>query len=145
LRRLEKDGVLLRTPSGAYKLNTIEKQSYASRYGRRQQGVMPVTQLWLPQDLNPIILTSKLKNTWFGGWRWYGYNEDGSEKVLTWLSEDGAWASLRIGDSIVFIEAGPVESIGRDRCIRAGYELLSHVMRLFKSSLAEPKEVLQPN
>lgn len=145
LKRLEKDGALLRTPLGAYKLNAREKHSHASRYGRRKEGVMPITQLWLPHDLNPTTLISKMKNTWFGEWRWYAYNENSSEKTLTWLSEDGAWASLRIRESIMFIEVGPVESIGRDRCIRAGYELLSHVIRFFKSSLAEPREVPQSN
>jgi DNA-binding HxlR family transcriptional regulator len=145
LKRLKKDGALLKTPSGAYKLNTKEKHSYASQHGKLQKDVMPVTQLWLSQDLNPGILISKLKNTWFGAWRWYGFNEDGSEKVLTWLSEDGIWVNLRIRDAMMFIEAGPVGSVGRERCIRAGYELLSHVIRLYKSSLVEPKAILQPN
>lgn len=146
LKRLEKDGVLLKTPSGAYKLNAKEKHSYASQLGRLQEGVMPVTQLWLPQDLNLDILASRLKKTWFGVWRWYGYSEEGSEKVLTWLSEDGSvWVDLRIVDSMMFIEAGPVGSVGRDGCIRAGYELLSHVTRLYKPILAELKGIQQPN
>lgn len=146
LRRLQKDGVLLKTPSGAYKLNAGEKQSCPSHLRRIRDDVTPVTQLWLPQDLSSDILASKLKNTWYGAWRWYGYSKEGSEKMLTWLSEDGrVWVNLRIVDSAMFIEAGPVESIGRDRCIHAGYELLSHVIRRYKSSLAEHKEILQPN
>ncbi len=138
LKRLEKDGILSKTPSGAYKLNSKKNHSHTSQYARLQEDVVRVTQLCPPQDLDPGILASKLKNTWFGSWRWYSYNDEGSEKVLTWLSEDGSvWVKLRIVDSVILIEGGSVRSAGRDRCIRSGYELLSHVIRLYKLSLAE--------
>ncbi len=147
LKRLEKDGAVAKTPLGAYKLNFKEKISNGTnQLGRLQDDVTPVTQLWLPKDLNSDVLAAKLKNTWFGAWRWYGYGEEGAEKILTWLSEDGSVrVNLRIVDSVMFIEAGPVGSAGTDGCIHAGYELLGHVLRLYKSGLAELRGLLQPN
>ena len=136
LRRLQEDKVLLKTSSGAYRLN-----SDISEFNRSWKDIVLATQLWLPLDLKPSILISKLKNTWFGQLRWYGCSEDGSKKALTWVLEDGSiLVKLRIADNVMFIEAGPVASVGRDRCIHAGYKLLNHVMRLYKASLTKSIE-----
>lgn len=144
LKRLEKDGMLQKTPTGAYRLKTTNEESNRNR--SFPLGAVPVTKVWLPRDLNQNNLVSGLKNTWFGSWRWYGFNDQGSDKILTWLSEDGVfWVSLRITEDAMFVEAGPIVPLGRDRCIRAGYELLGHVIRLCQSGLTELKTVRQTN
>ncbi len=146
LRRLVRDEAIIRTDSGGYKLNTDNKIGYLHKPVKRQDSVTPITYLWLPQDLSLVEVTSRLKNTWFGAWRWYSYSKNNSQRILTWISEDGClWVNLRIMGSTILIESGPAESVGRDRCIHAGYELLSHIMKFFKSRLAEPEIILQPN
>ncbi|MFH1328164.1 MAG: hypothetical protein ABIH76_04895 [Candidatus Bathyarchaeota archaeon] len=143
LKRLERDELLLKTSSGAYKMNAEEENLHIDHNIRRHEDIVVVTQLGLPKYLKPEILASKLTYTWFGTWRWYGYSENGPEKTLIWISEEGdICVNVRIADSTMHIEAGPIESTGRDRCIRAGFELLRHVIR---SSFVEPKEMQRAN
>ncbi|MCL4436891.1 MAG: hypothetical protein M1503_12765 [Thaumarchaeota archaeon] len=147
LRRLERDGLLLKTPSGAYRLNPASSSRTSSQGDMLREDITPVTQLWLPKDLDTDTLTSLLRNTWFGGWRWYGCRADNSEQVLTWISEDGYfWINLRILNGIAFVEAGPAGSAGRDRCLYAGYDLLGHLVKRYRSVLAGSEQMLlQPN
>ncbi len=148
LRRLERDGLLLKTLSGAYRLNPTSSNHTPSQDDVLQEDITPVTQLWLPKDLNLNTLASLLRNTWFGGWRWYGCRSENSEQqVLTWISEDGYfWINLRILNGIAFVEAGPAGSAGRDRCLYAGYDLLGHLVKRYRSVLAGSEQMLlQPN
>ena len=129
LKRLEKDEILLKTSNGTYKLNLKRKNLPETKNREFQEEAMRITQILLPQDLNPKTLVLKLKNTWFGSWRWYGFTEKDTENVLTWLLEDGTlWVNLRISGNIMFIEAGPARSSKKDKCIRAGYELLNNII-----------------
>ena len=147
LRRLERDGLLLKTSSGAYRLNPTSSSHTSSQGDMLREDITPVTQLWLPKDLDIDMLASLLRNTWFGGWRWYGYRAESSEQVLTWISEDGYfWINLRILNGIAFVEAGPAGSAGRDRCLYAGYDLLGHLVKRYRSVLAGSEQILlQPN
>lgn len=146
LKRLEKDGVVIRTSSGSYRLSNCESFQKHPSNGMFQEGGVPVTQLWVPPGLNQDDIISKLKNTWFGIWRWYSLKEGKSGKVLTWISEDGnIWVSLRFMDNVMFIEAGPVGIVGTEKCIYSGYELLNRLMQLFNNKISEPKRILQPN
>lgn len=147
LRRLERDGLLLKTSSGAYRLNHTSSSHTSSQGDMLREDITPVTQLWLPKDLDIDMLASLLRNTWFGGWRWYGYRAERSEQVLTWISEDGYfWINLRILNGIAFVEAGPAGSAGRDRCLYAGYDLLGHLVKRYRSVLAGSEQMLlQPN
>lgn len=146
LKRLEKDGIVLRTSSGSYRLiNHPHLQNFLN-HGMFQEGGIPVTQLWIPPNLNSNIIISKIKNTWFGNWRWYSYKEGKSEKILTWISDDGLiWINLKFRDNAMFIEAGPVGIVGREKCIYSGYELLKRLMQVFNNKISEPKKILQPN
>jgi hypothetical protein len=128
IKRLERDGVLLKTPSGSYKLSKVDE--YQNRYDNSNEDAIPVTQLCLPNDLDPQFLVSNLKNTWFGKWRWYSLSIGDKGQVLTWTSEDGSvWVKLKILNSLMVIEAGPLKNTTRNSCILAGYELLRHVLR----------------
>lgn len=145
LKRLEKDGIVFKTTSGSYKLITSPHfQNFQSH--EMFQGGIPITQLWIPSNLNSNIIISKLKNTWFGNWRWYSYKETKSEKILTWISEEGnIWINLKIRDNAMFIEAGPVGIVGREKCIYSGYELLKRLMQIFNNKISEPNKILQHN
>ncbi len=146
LKRLEKDGIVNRTSSGLYKLNNCDSIHNYPVEGMFQEGGLPVTQLWVPLDLSPDTIISKLKNTWFGSWRWYSYKDLKSGKILTWISEnDNIWVNLRFRDNAIFIESGPVEIFGREKCIHSCYELLKRLMQLFNNKISEPKRILQPN
>jgi hypothetical protein len=147
LKRLELDGLILRTQSGAYKLSSSSLHLSASKGDAIREDVTPVTQLWLPKDLDTDALASTLKNTWFGGWRWYGYRTEDSEQLLTWISESGdLWINIRISNVVAFVEAGPVGSAGRERCLYAGYDLLGHVVNRYKPlSAGAEQTLLQPN
>jgi hypothetical protein len=128
IKRLERDGVLLKTHSGSYKLSNVDV--YQNRYDNSNEEAIPVTQLLLPNDLDPQFFVSNLKNTWFGKWRWYGLGAGVNGQVLTWISEDGGiWVRLKFLDGLMFIEAGPLRNTTRNSCIQAGYELLRHVLR----------------
>jgi hypothetical protein len=147
LKRLEQDGLLLKTPSGGYRLNPASSSHTPSHLDTIREDITPVTQLWLPKNMDIDPLTSMLKNTWFGNWRWYGYHEDNSMQILTWISEDGYfWVNLRILNGVAFIEAGPASSAGRDRCLYAGYDLLGHLVKRNRFLLPGSEQMLlQPN
>ncbi len=147
LRRLERDGLLLKTSSGAYKLSPVSLSRTPSQRDMLPEDITPVTQLWLPKGLDVDVVASMLRNTWFGGWRWYGHRADGSTQLLTWISENGYfWINLRILNGVAFVEAGPAGSAGRDRCLFAGYDLLGHLVKRYRSILAGAEQtLLQPN
>ena len=146
LKRLEQDEIIIRTSSGSYRLCNHQNMHNYQSLGMFQEGGVPVTQLWIPPNLNPETIISKLKNTWFGNWRWYSYKNGKSEKILTWISEDGKiWVNIRFRDNAMFIESGPVGIIGREKCIYSGYEMLKRLMQIFNNEISEPKKLLQPN
>ena len=146
LKRLEDDGIMKKTATNAYRLSSGARSNSISQHGKDIEDITQVTKLWLSQNHTPEFIVSALKNSWFGAWRWYSFQDEDSEKVLKWIHDDGSiWTSLRIQGNTMTVESGPVKSIGRDRCIQSGYELVKHIMLRLNPGFSKPKNIFQSN
>jgi len=144
LKRLQKDRIIIKTASGYYKMNIkcSMVRHYCSKVERKDSVI--VTRLCIPENLDREVLITRMKNTWFENWRWYSYSEDVLGNTLTWISEDGlTWVSLEINGNVIYIEAGPSSSAGRDKCINSGYDLLSYLLKTYQQIFEKRKMILQ--
>lgn len=144
LKRLQNDRIIIKTPSGNYKMNL--KTSIIKHYCGNVKGKdsIIVVNLRIPNVLDQESLINRMKNTWFESWRWYSYSEDILGKTLTWISEDGlTWVSLEINGNEITIESGPSDSTGRDKCIKSGYELLSYLMKMYQKPFQKNKIIIR--
>jgi len=83
-------------------------------------------------------LVSELKGTWFGGLRWLGLAETDSEKVLTWITENGeSQLDLRFARDSMIIEAQVNISTNLAEAVTAAHEIYSRVSSLCTKSKEE--------
>lgn len=130
LTRLNRDGFVEKTPDG-YRIG--KKVGLPSAAGRNpDKKILPIIQAYVPHSTDMNNLVSDLKGTWFGGMRWLGLAETDTEKVLTWITENGeSQLDLRFARDSMIIEAQVNISTNLAEAITAAHEIYSRVSSLY--------------
>lgn len=109
LQRLEEDGLVLRTPRG-YAI-TPRGSLLAQRWLCPMS--MPSTvilQSFVPGDVSPSAIASRLEGRWFGSLRWISIREGPDGATLRWMTgESGVDVTLKVKWGQVTLETNATE------------------------------------
>jgi len=136
LTRLHRDGLVEKTPDGYRIGKKVGLPSGADRSPDKK--ILPIIQAYIPHSIDMDNLVSDLKGTWFGGLRWLGLAETDTEKVLTWITENGeSQLDLRFARDSMIIEAQVNISTNIAEAITAAHEIYSRVSSLYTKTKEE--------
>ncbi len=136
LTRLHRDGLVEKTPDGYRISKKVGLPAGADR--NPDNKILPIIQAYVPQSIDMDNLVSDLKGTWFGGLRWLGFAETDTDKVLTWITENGeAQLDLRFARDSMIIEAQVKVSTNLAEAITAAHEIYSRVSNLYTKTKEE--------
>ena len=125
LKRLEDDHLVLKTDEGYKVLH------HPRRTTRHLDEGEPVIRGQLPREIDPSILTSKLKGRWFKNFRWLGYSTHPSGQSLYWITEDGRFQLVvRLAPAEILVWSQPTNELEEHSSIAAGYELFDRISRI---------------
>lgn len=133
LSRLEQEGMVKKTPEGYRVTPKITKLKLQPTHNEAPSAQL--LQTFLPSDLRTQQLILELKGRWFGLLRWLGMSENSEGVTLKWITEDG---SIQIAASIsgitLNIEAKFLSSNNLNLALKAAYQLMTHIGRLYTST-----------
>lgn len=109
LQRLEEDGFVLRTPRGY----AITPKGSLLTHRLLSPASTPSTvilQSFIPGDVSPNTIASRLEGRWFGNLRWIGIRERPDGATLRWMTgESGVEVSLKVKWGQVILETNATE------------------------------------
>jgi DNA-binding Lrp family transcriptional regulator len=133
LSRLEQEGMVKKTPEGYRVTPKITKLKLQPTHNEAPSAQL--LQTFLPSDLRTQQLILELKGKWFGLLRWLGMSENSEGVTLKWITEDGG---IQIAASIsgitLNIEAKFLSSNNLNLALKAAYQLMTHIGRLYTST-----------
>ena len=133
LSRLEQEGMVKKTPEGYKVTPKITKLKLQPTHNEAPSAQL--LQTFLPSDLRTQQLILELKGKWFGLLRWLGMSENSEGVTLKWITEDGG---IQIAASIsgitLNIEAKFLSSNNLNLALKAAYQLMTHIGRLYTST-----------
>lgn len=132
LRRLESEELVEHTLDG-YRLTSrgsaIIKKAHGSRSEPRK-----ILETYLPSDVSPSDIISRLKYSWFSALRWLGYTETKEGVILTWVTEDGSLQiRARFHGNRLSIETDSDREGLSQMSIKFAYELISRITKGYPS------------
>ncbi len=128
LDRLEEGGVVRKTSEG---YAVMEERGGVVRAAHEGETVQ-LLQTLLPAGFKPESLLPRLNGSWFGSLRWLGLSRTRDELALNWITESGGvMVKARFLAGTLMVEARLRGSSGLDEAVRASYELVGHLSRLF--------------
>jgi len=131
LRRLEREGLVERSPDGYRALGEPVGSS-----PNLPSDLRPIARVDLPPGALPESVLGRLSGRWFGSLRWVGVVDRPGGRLLAWARRDG------VGYVLLGIERGVLrvfvrgESSGDDvsEAEDAAYELLGHAVEALRPS-----------
>jgi hypothetical protein len=89
LRRLEREGLIDRADDGYRALGPPAALAPFS-----ETDLHPIARVDVPLGVSADAILSRLSGRWFGGLRWLGHVERGSQRLLSWSRRDGTGTVL---------------------------------------------------
>lgn len=140
LSRLEQDGIIRKDHEG-YRV-TPKITELKLRTSKKEVPTTPLIQTYLPSDLVTNQLILNLKGKWFGSLRWFGKSENNNGVTLKWMTEDGGiQIAANIQGNALNIEAKFLTSNDLDLAIKASYQLMSLISKIYISSKSSRQPV----
>ncbi len=140
LQRLEEEGLVSRGPKG-YVL-TDKGAAFAQRwFALPKDDPTVILHSFLPTELSPAQVASRLEGRWFGNLRWLGAkdNEDGS--VLRWVTEEtGVEVALRISWGRIVVETNASSREGLWEAFVAAQQIFSHLSVTWAQDWPQPQQ-----
>lgn len=132
LARLQRDGLIEKSQEG-YR---IRRKTAIHLPEANRELTLDLINSYLPPSMNLDGFTGGLKGSWFGMLRWLKYVENGSEKILTWITEDGdVQIDMKISDLSMVIQARAKENVDVKKVVIAAHELYGHVSDIYTKQL----------
>jgi DNA-binding transcriptional ArsR family regulator len=132
LHRLEKDGLILKTDGGGYRLS--EKGQFLTKNDVAEPTYfIPLLTTQLPSDIDLPQLVDNLRFKWFGDLRWYGISETKNGFDLMWVSGDGSRRLIaRFTHSYLSIGTIAKTPREKDMSIQLAYDLFSNIAKVYR-------------
>ncbi len=130
LDRLEDEGLVEKVVEG-YRV-TERGGELVTRLLGSASSPIPIVQSLLPQNIEVTRIISGLKGRWFGSLRWLGYSQTDEGVVLKWITEEGGiQVDAKFTDAFLSIEAKVGEGKEVSSAVKASYQLLGYISRLY--------------
>ncbi|MCL4429165.1 MAG: hypothetical protein M1167_00280 [Chloroflexi bacterium] len=140
LARLEEEGIVKKGPEGYRVTPKITKLKL--RQTRNEESTTPLIQTFLPSDIMIQQLITELKGRWFGLLRWLGMSENDQGVTLKWVTEDGGiQIAANIQGTALNIEAKFLTNSNLNLALKASYQLMANIGKLYQGSRATAKHV----
>ncbi len=140
LARLEDEGIIKKSPEGYAVTPKITKLKLNQT--RHEEQTSTLLQTYLPSDLMTQQVIADLKGRWFGLLRWLGMSETSSGVTLKWVTDDGGiQIAADIQGTALNIEAKFITSHNLNLALKAAYQLMSNISKLYQTSRATAKHV----
>jgi len=131
LYRLEEQGIIEKASSG-YNVTSKAKQLLKQHPIYEAQPTVPILQTLLSPDIPVEQIISHLRGRWFGNLRWVGTSQTPEGTALKWITEDGGTQIQAIfSEGSLSIEAKPLTEKDLNKALRASYQLIAYVTRLY--------------
>jgi DNA-binding transcriptional ArsR family regulator len=140
LARLEDEGIVKKSPEGYRVTPKITKLKLNQTHNEEQTSTL--LQTFLPSDLMTQQLIADLKGRWFGLLRWLGMSESSRGVTLKWVTDDGGiQIAADIQGTALNIEAKFLTNNNLNLALKASYQLMANIGKLYQSSRAVAKHV----
>ncbi|MBI3859615.1 MAG: hypothetical protein HY296_05175 [Thaumarchaeota archaeon] len=144
LERLEDDGMIVKTTEG-YSTTDKAKELVALRPAFSSEKRLPVLHTYLPPGVRASAISSALKGKWFDRMRWVGLSETEEGVVLKWVTDDGkVLIDARLSDGELDIDARVKKEADFAGAVRAAYQLMGRISRLYSSPRPGSRVMLFP-
>jgi len=142
LRRLERDGLIVRA-DGGYRIRDGIDDGLVDRPAAPPAG-RTLASVELPPGSSPDDVLGRLAGRWFGRLRWVGVYERPGAPELVWSLDDGR-GSVRLGFDGRTLQVRIDEDAGSapDELERAGQELLVQALTRLRSTSDGPRTVAE--
>jgi DNA-binding Lrp family transcriptional regulator len=141
LVRLEDEGIIKKSPEGYSVTPKITKLKLNQTHNRPEQ-TSTLIQTYLPSDLMTQQVIAELKGRWFGLLRWMGMSENSHGVTLKWITDDGGiQIAADIQGTALNIEAKFLTSNNLNLALKASYQLMTNISKLYQTSRASAKHV----
>lgn len=140
LARLEEEGIIKKSPEGYKVTPKITELKLHSNKPTEQTSTL--LQTYLPSDLMTEQVIADLKGRWFGLLRWLGMSETNRGVTLKWVTDDGGiQISADIQGTALNIEAKFLTNNNLNLALKAAYQLMANIGKLYQSSKIAAKHV----
>jgi DNA-binding transcriptional regulator YhcF (GntR family) len=140
LARLEDEGIVKKSPEG-YKV-TPKITKLKLNQTREEEQTSTLLQTFLPSDMMTQQLIADLKGRWFGLLRWLGMSENSHGVTLKWVTDDGGiQIAADIQGTALNIEAKFLTNNNLNLALKASYQLMTNISKLYQTSRAAAKQV----
>lgn len=141
LARLEDEGIIKKSSEGYRVTPKITKLKLKENSNSPEQ-TSTLLQTFLPSDLMTQQLISDLKGRWFGLLRWLGMSQNSSGVTLKWVTDDGGiQIAADIQGTALNIEAKFLSNNNLNLALKAAYQLMTNISKLYQTSRATAKHV----
>jgi hypothetical protein len=140
LVRLEDEGIIKKSPEGYSVTPKITKLKL--NHSMPVENTATLLQTYLPSDLMVPQVIADLKGRWFGLLRWLGMSETSRGVTLKWITDDGGiQIAADIQGTALNIEAKFLTNNNLNLALKAAYQLMTNISKLYQSSRATAKNV----
>jgi DNA-binding MarR family transcriptional regulator len=127
LQRLEQDDLVARTPGG-YTITPKGSQIVDRWVPRATGGLETLLEAYLPADVSPGFVASRLRGRWFGSLRWLGQAEAPGKMVLRWVTEEtGVEVRVTLTWGHLVVETDAESGPGHRDAFQATQEIFAHL------------------
>ncbi len=127
LQRLEQDDLVARTPGG-YTITPKGSQIVDRWLPRATGGLETILEAYLPADVSPGFVASRLRGRWFGSLRWLGQTETPGKMILRWVTEEtGVEVRVTLTWGHLVVETDAEAGPGRRDAFQATQEIFAHL------------------
>ncbi len=140
LVRLEDEGIIKKSPEGYSVTPKITKLKL--NHTTPAENTATLLQTYLPSDLMVPQVIADLKGRWFGLLRWLGMSETSRGVTMKWVTDDGGiQIAADIQGTALNIEAKFLTNNNLNLALKAAYQLMTNISKLYQSSRATAKHV----
>ena len=140
LVRLEDEGIIKKSPEGYSVTPKITKLKL--NHTTPVEHTATLLQTYLPSDLMVPQVIADLRGRWFGLLRWLGMSETSRGVTMKWVTDDGGiQIAADIQGSALNIEAKFLTNNNLNLALKAAYQLMTNISKLYQSSRATAKHV----
>jgi DNA-binding MarR family transcriptional regulator len=140
LSRFEDEGIIKKSKDGYTVTKKITKLKLNPT--QKTEQITPLLQTYLPSDMMVEQLINDLKGRWFGLLRWLGLSENSNGVTLKWVTEEGGvQITLNIQGTALNIGAKFLTHHNLDLALKASYQVMAHISKLYQSSRHVAKQV----
>ena len=141
LERLEDEGLVVRSPEGYSVTEKAKGVALKPAYGGVRK--VPILHTFLPYEASAGKIFAALKGRWFDNMRWVGVAESETGLVMKWVTDDGsAMIDAKFTSGQLDVDAKIARETDLPKAVRAAYQLVGRISRLYASPRAGAKPAL---